>query len=164
MTEEDIRRYKEKAITDDMFSIENRVRHAFNQGLELGRKLGQEKPAKWMMVMFEEAGYKMISNASPEYEVIKKLVLNMEYEATADGGYIEKGGADKVKEESRVKVGDICWYKENHNNKFRVTRIWYEGDCGFFAASDFEGHRIIDDGTLALIEKIPTPAQEGGVS
>lgn len=34
---------KEKLIKDDMNSIENRVRHAFNQGYDLGFKDGKEK-------------------------------------------------------------------------------------------------------------------------
>ena len=42
MSEDDIRAYKEKAIADDLASIENKLRHAFNQGVELGRKLGSD--------------------------------------------------------------------------------------------------------------------------
>ena len=36
-------RRKEKAIKDDLASINNRVRHAFNQGVELGKELAEEE-------------------------------------------------------------------------------------------------------------------------
>lgn len=39
MTEREFQAYKEKAIAQDVLSVENRIRHAFNQGVECGRKL-----------------------------------------------------------------------------------------------------------------------------
>lgn len=41
MTEREFQAYKEKAIAQDVLSVENRIRHAFNQGVECGRKLAQ---------------------------------------------------------------------------------------------------------------------------
>lgn len=38
MTEEELRAEKERLIKDDLASIGNKMRHAFNQGYELGRK------------------------------------------------------------------------------------------------------------------------------
>lgn len=46
MTETELREEKERLIKNDLYSIENRVRHAFNQGYELGRKSVQ-MTAKW---------------------------------------------------------------------------------------------------------------------
>jgi len=42
MTEEDLRKEKERLIKADIKSVENRVRHAFNQGYELGYQQGLE--------------------------------------------------------------------------------------------------------------------------
>ena len=39
MTEREFQAYKEKAIAKDVAGCENRIRHAFNQGVECGRKL-----------------------------------------------------------------------------------------------------------------------------
>ena len=39
MTESEYQAYKEKAIEQDVLAVENRIRHAFNQGVECGRKL-----------------------------------------------------------------------------------------------------------------------------
>ena len=41
------REEKEKLIKVDIQSIENRVRHAFNQGYELGYKDSLQKVGKW---------------------------------------------------------------------------------------------------------------------
>lgn len=38
MTDEELLEIKEKAIKDDLFAIGNRIRHAFNQGYELGKR------------------------------------------------------------------------------------------------------------------------------
>ena len=42
MTYQEIQKAKEKMIHDDVLSIENRLRHAFNQGFELGCRVGKE--------------------------------------------------------------------------------------------------------------------------
>jgi len=39
MTEQEYQEYKNKAIAKDVLSVENRIRHAFNQGVECGRKM-----------------------------------------------------------------------------------------------------------------------------
>ena len=39
MTESEFQKYKEKAIEQDVLAVENRIRHAFNQGVECGRRL-----------------------------------------------------------------------------------------------------------------------------
>lgn len=42
---------KERLIKKDIASIENRVRHAFNQGYEMGvKESSSEKPNKWIGV------------------------------------------------------------------------------------------------------------------
>ena len=43
MTEEEIRAFKEQAIGKDIKSVENRLKHAFNQGMELGMKIMADK-------------------------------------------------------------------------------------------------------------------------
>ena len=49
MTESELLEEKERLIKDDLSSISNRVRHAFNQGYELGRKSIQ-KTGVWVGV------------------------------------------------------------------------------------------------------------------
>ena len=41
MTEDEYQAAKEQAIKSDLASIENRIRHTFNQGFELGRESAQ---------------------------------------------------------------------------------------------------------------------------
>lgn len=50
MTEQERLDEKERLIHDDLCSIENKVRHAFNQGFELGLKQKQ-RHSKWVNII-----------------------------------------------------------------------------------------------------------------
>ena len=57
MREEEYLQEKEKAIKDDLDVLENRIRHAYNQGVQMGQKLERAKKGdKWLLEYGEESG------------------------------------------------------------------------------------------------------------
>ena len=65
---------KEKLIKADIASIENRVRHAFNQGYDLGFKDGKNN-----------AAYRQIKSDNSVLEDIKAQIPNLARYESADG-------------------------------------------------------------------------------
>jgi hypothetical protein len=84
---------KEKLIKADIASIENKVRHAFNQGYDLGLKDGKKRTKALNQEPFK-----------PMVEIDLYSVIKQKY--------IERDVLDKIRAEIETKYGqcDICEY------------------------------------------------------
>lgn len=97
---------KEKLIKADIASIENRVRHAFNQGYDLGFKNGKEKAKPQeqepFKPMVEIDLYSVIKQKYIERDVLYKIRAEID-NALSDGMIHKKtvlGIIDKYKAET----------------------------------------------------------------
>ena len=91
---------KEKLIKADIVSIENRVRHAFNQGYDLGFKDGKEraKPLEQepFKPMVEIDLYSVIRQKYIEREVLDKIRIEIE-KAVWEDVVVSLDGTDEVR-------------------------------------------------------------------
>lgn len=107
---------KEKLIKADIVSIENRVRHAFNQGYDLGFKVGKEKAKpqepqtfKWCTDCRE---YDQEKHCCHRWsKAIRNTVEEMKQE------YIERNVLDKI----RAEIEQKCCITVGRENDPAIT-------------------------------------------